>query len=72
MRFRKIKLTRTPASLGRYRMLRHQLQDLNLNRVNLLKKSSKYYKTNGLNSLVYKRAYINFFKVFTHILVKIN
>lgn len=72
LRFHGLRITRYPAKIARYKMLRHSKDEPNPDRYNKLYKGRKRFKTDGLNSLKYKRLDFVLKKLFTWVLVDVT
>lgn len=66
------KISRYPANIARYHMLTHKKDNPNPDRYKKLYKGRIRYKTDGLNSLTYKRLDLILKKLYTWVLVEIN
>jgi predicted glycosyltransferase involved in capsule biosynthesis len=64
-------ISRYSETIGRYKMLKHRASEPNTERYNKLFSSEKRLKTDGINSVVYKRLDLVLKKLFTWILVDI-
>ncbi|XP_022238897.1 beta-1,4-N-acetylgalactosaminyltransferase bre-4-like isoform X2 [Limulus polyphemus] len=66
------KISRYPANIARYYMLTHKKDNPNPDRYKKLYKGRTRYKTDGLNSLTYKRLDLILKKLYTWVVVEIN
>ncbi|XP_022661016.1 beta-1,4-N-acetylgalactosaminyltransferase bre-4-like isoform X2 [Varroa destructor] len=69
IRYHKLKITRYPASIARYKMLSHKKDTPNPERYRYLKRGRLRYRTDGINSCKYRVLNIVFKKLYTWILV---
>ncbi|XP_064488284.1 beta-1,4-N-acetylgalactosaminyltransferase bre-4-like [Ornithodoros turicata] len=68
----KLPITRYPANIARYTMLKHEKDTPNPERYKFLHKGRLRYKTDGINSVKYKRVDIVFKKLYTWILADVK
>lgn len=68
----KLQIIRYPANIARYTMLKHEKDTPNPERYKFLHKGRLRYKTDGINSVNYKRLDIVFKKLYTWILVDVK
>jgi GT2 family glycosyltransferase len=64
-------ISRYSETIARYKMLGHKADEPNPDRLNKLYSGKKRFKTDGINSVVYKRLNLVLKKLFTWILVDI-
>ncbi len=69
---KKLRIERPPKQFSRYKMIRHQAQELNPNAIKTLKSSITRYSTDGVNTVNYKVVQISLYTGFTHIIVDIG
>lgn len=67
-----LKLERPPASIARYKMLKHTHQTLNPARMNILRTAQTRVDTDGVNNVKYKLLNTTLHHLFTHILIDVG
>lgn len=72
IRHHNLNVTRTPVTIGRYRMMPHRKEYPSSARHGTLETGSLRYHTDGLNNLRYQLLAFNQFKLYTHLLVRIR
>jgi predicted glycosyltransferase involved in capsule biosynthesis len=65
------KISRYSKSIARYKMIKHEARELDPDRFKKIRSGKKRYKTDGLNSVSYKRLDLVLKKLFTWILVDV-
>lgn len=65
-------VTRYPADIARYTMLRHARQDENLARFDILRSGKVTHHRDGINTLKYDRLSLELRPLFTYIMVNVN
>ncbi|XP_003742725.1 beta-1,4-N-acetylgalactosaminyltransferase bre-4 [Galendromus occidentalis] len=71
IRYYKLKITRYPSSIARYKMLKHRKDKPNPDRYKNLRRGRLRYRTDGINSCKYHVLNIVFKKLYTWILVDV-
>ena len=67
-----LKLERPPATIARYRMLKHTHQELNPERLKILRAAHTRIDSDGVNNVKYRLLEKNVFHLFTHLLIDVG
>ncbi|CAF1396659.1 unnamed protein product [Rotaria sordida] len=67
-----LKVERPPASIARYKMLKHTHQKLNPARMNVLRTARSRIDSDGLNNVKYKLLNTTFYHLYTHFIIDVG